>query len=90
MLHGCRIGDGSLIGIGSTILNRAEVGAQCIVGRRCGWLPKARSSPPRSLIVGSPGRVVRQLRDDELATLSTLADSYVQKTYRYQQLVKLC
>jgi hypothetical protein len=66
MLHGCTIGDGSLIGIGSVILNRAVIGKGCIVGANT-LIPKARSFPDRVLIVGSPGKVVRELSDEEVA-----------------------
>ena len=89
MLHGCTIGDGSLIGIGSVILNRAVIGKHCIVGANT-LIPEGKVFPERSLIVGSPGKVVRQLSDDEVARLEKSAAHYVDNAARYRsQLVAL-
>ena len=89
MLHGCTIGDGSLIGIGSVILNRAMIGKHCIVGANT-LIPEGKVFPERSLIVGSPGKVVRQLSDDEVARLEKSAAHYVDNAARYRsQLVAL-
>ncbi|RKT60742.1 carbonic anhydrase/acetyltransferase-like protein (isoleucine patch superfamily) [Azonexus fungiphilus] len=89
MLHGCTIGDGSLIGIGSVILNRAVIGKHCIVGANT-LIPEGKVFPERSLIVGSPGKVVRQLSDDEVARLEKSAAHYVDNAVRYRsQLVAL-
>jgi carbonic anhydrase/acetyltransferase-like protein (isoleucine patch superfamily) len=60
MLHGCTIGDGSLIGIGSVILNRAVIGKGCIVGANT-LIPEGKVFPDHVLIVGSPGKIVREL-----------------------------
>ena len=69
MLHGCTVGDGSLIGIGSVILNRAVIGKNCIVGANT-LIPEGKVYPDRSLIIGSPGKVVRELNDEEVARLA--------------------
>jgi carbonic anhydrase/acetyltransferase-like protein (isoleucine patch superfamily) len=61
MLHGCTVGDGSLIGIGSVLLNGAVIGKGCIVGANT-LIPEGKVFADHSLIVGSPGKVVRQLR----------------------------
>jgi carbonic anhydrase/acetyltransferase-like protein (isoleucine patch superfamily) len=73
MLHGCTVGDGSLIGIGSVILNRAVIGKGCIVGANT-LIPEGKVFPDRVLIVGSPGKVVRELSDDDVARLKASAD----------------
>ncbi len=83
MLHGCTIGDGSLIGIGSVILNRAVIGKQCIVGANT-LIPEGKVFPDRSLIIGSPGKVVRQLSDEDVARLEKSAAHYVDNAARYR------
>ena len=82
MLHGCTVGDGSLIGIGSVILNRAEIGANSIVGANS-LVPEGKSYPERSLILGSPAKVVRPLTDEEVARLQHSAAHYVKNAQRY-------
>jgi carbonic anhydrase/acetyltransferase-like protein (isoleucine patch superfamily) len=83
MLHGCTVGDGSLIGIGSVILNRAVIGKGCIVGANT-LIPEGKVFPDRVLIVGSPGKVVRELSDDDVAKLKAAADQYVANAQRYR------
>jgi carbonic anhydrase/acetyltransferase-like protein (isoleucine patch superfamily) len=68
MLHGCTIGEESLIGIKSVILNHAVIGRHCIIGANS-LIPEGKVIPERSLVMGSPGKVVRQLSDDEVARL---------------------
>ena len=82
MLHGCTVGDNCLIGIGSVILNRAEIGANSIVGANS-LVPEGKSYPERSLILGSPAKVVRQLTDEEVARLQHSAAHYVNNAQRY-------
>ena len=60
MLHGCTIGDGTLIGMGATILNGAKIGKGCLIGA-CALITEGKEIPDGSLVMGSPGRVVRQL-----------------------------
>lgn len=83
MLHGCTIGDGSLIGIGSIVLNRAVIGRHSIVGANT-LIPEGKAFPERALIVGSPGKVVRELSDEEVARLQHSADHYVENARRYR------
>src|SRR5512133_3086554 len=68
MLHGCTVGDGSLIGIGAILLNRSVIGKNCLVGANT-LIPEGKVFPERSLIIGSPGKVVRELSDEEVARL---------------------
>ena len=82
MIHGCTIGNRSLIGIGSTLLNGAEIGAESIVGAHA-LVTEGKKFPPRSLIVGTPAKVVRELSDDELAALKKSADRYVKNGHRF-------
>jgi carbonic anhydrase/acetyltransferase-like protein (isoleucine patch superfamily) len=82
MLHGCTVGDGSLIGIGSVILNRAVIGKNSIVGANT-LIPEGKVFPDRSLIIGSPGKAVRALNDDEVARLGNNAAGYVANWQRY-------
>ena len=82
MLHGCTVGDGSLIGIGSVVLNRAVIGANCIVGANT-LIPEGKHYPDRSLIIGSPGKVARELNDEEVTRLGLSAASYVANWQRY-------
>ena len=84
MLHGCTIGDGSLIGIGSIVLNRAVIGRHSIVGANT-LIPEGKTFPERVLIVGSPGKVVRELSDEEVARLQHSADHYVANARRYRE-----
>lgn len=82
-LHGCSIGDGSLIGIGSIVLNRAVIGQGCLVGANT-LIPEGKVFPDRVLIVGSPGKVVRELSDEEVARLKKSAAHYVDNAGRYR------
>ena len=84
MLHGCTIGDGALIGIGSVLLNRAVIGKGCIVGANT-LIPEGKVFPDHSLIVGSPGKVVRQLDADQVARIRLSAAHYVDNWQRYQR-----
>jgi carbonic anhydrase/acetyltransferase-like protein (isoleucine patch superfamily) len=83
MLHGCTVGDGSLIGIGAVILNRAVIGKESIVGANT-LIPEGKVFPERSLIVGSPGKVVRQLSDEDAAGLRAAAAHYVANAARFR------
>lgn len=83
MLHGCTIGDNSLIGIGSTILNGAVIGENCLVGANA-LVTEGKSYPDGSLILGAPAKVVRSLSADEIAASKESADHYVQNAARYR------
>jgi carbonic anhydrase/acetyltransferase-like protein (isoleucine patch superfamily) len=86
MLHGCTIGDGSLIGIQAVILNGAVIGKGCLVGAGA-IVTERKVFPDRSLILGAPARVVRELSDEDVANLLKSAASYVDR--RAQFLTKL-
>ena len=89
MLHGCTIGDGSLVGIQAVVLNRAIVGKECLIGAGA-VLTEGKVFPDRSLILGSPGRVVRTLSDEDVVRLRMSAESYVKRSTLYRtELVKI-
>ena len=83
MLHGCTVGDGSLIGIKAVVLNRAVIGRECLIGANA-LIPEGKVIPDRSLVLGSPGKVVRSLTDEEVARLREGARSYVDNARRYR------
>ena len=64
MLHGCTIGDNSLIGIGAVILNNAKIGKNCIIGAKA-LITENKEIPDNSLVIGSPGKVVREVTEEE-------------------------
>lgn len=76
MLHGCEIGHGTLVGMGSIIMDGCKVGAHCLVGAGT-LLTEGTEIPARSLVVGRPGKVKRSLTDDEVALLEKSADNYL-------------
>ncbi len=82
MLHGCTIGDNSLIGIGAVVLNGARVGRNCLIGAKA-LIPEGKEIPDNSLVVGAPGRVLRPLSEDQLAMLAHSAEHYVDNWKRY-------
>jgi carbonic anhydrase/acetyltransferase-like protein (isoleucine patch superfamily) len=82
ILHGCTVDDEALIGMGARILNGAVIGAQCIVGAGA-LVTEGKRFEPRSLIVGSPARAVRQLSDGQVALLRLSAAHYAEKAARY-------
>ncbi len=82
MLHGCTIGDNSLIGMGATILNRAVIPENCIVGAGA-LVTEGKTFEPGSLIVGVPAKAVRQLDADAIAMLKASADHYVENAKAY-------
>lgn len=88
MLHGCTIGDGSLIGIGAVILNNAVIGRQCLIGAKT-LIPEGKVIPDRSLVVGSPGRIIRELTDEDLARIDTGTRHYVAAAKHYRERMKL-
>lgn len=82
MLHGCTIGDTSLIGIGSVVLNGARIGRNCLIGANT-LIPEGREIPDGSLVMGSPGKVVRPLTDGQIQMLEASALHYVENWKRY-------
>jgi len=83
MLHGCSVGDNSLIGMNAVILNNARIGKNCLVGA-CTLITEGKEIPDGSLVLGSPGRVLRALTDSEIKDISRIADHYVQKSAMYR------
>lgn len=83
MLHGCTVGQGSLIGIKAVILNKAVIGKECLIGANT-LIPEGKVIPDRSLVVGSPGRIVRTLTDAEVARLYAIAQHYVDSSELYR------
>ncbi|CAG4882645.1 Putative acetyltransferase [Georgfuchsia toluolica] len=84
MLHGCTIGENSLIGIGSVIMNHAEIGKNCIVGSSS-LVPEGKIFPDGVLILGSPAKVIRQLEPAEIERLKVSAGNYVLNWQRYEK-----
>lgn len=87
ILHGCKIGRSSIIGMGSTLLDNVEVGEECIIGANT-LLAGGIKIPPRSLVIGSPGKVVRKLTDKDLEMLRYSSENYVQKGKEYKNILK--
>ncbi|WP_417070306.1 gamma carbonic anhydrase family protein [Niveibacterium terrae] len=84
MLHGCTVGDGSLIGINAVVLNRAVIGKHCLIGANT-LIPEGKVIPDRSLVVGTPGRIIRELTDAEIAHLENNAKSYLVNKDRFNE-----
>jgi carbonic anhydrase/acetyltransferase-like protein (isoleucine patch superfamily) len=82
MLHGCTIGNNTLIGIGSILLNRAVIGRNSIVGANT-LIAEGKSFPDGVLIIGSPGKVVRELSEEEIARIGKSAAHYVNNARRF-------
>lgn len=87
MLHGCTIGNNSLIGINAVILNGAEIGENCLIGANS-LIPEGKKIPDGSMVMGSPGRVIRNLEPMEIERLKLSAEVYVQNSKRYRQELK--
>ncbi len=81
MLHGCTVGEGSLIGIQAVILNNAVIGRECLIGAGA-LIPEGKVIPDRSLVMGSPGKVVRQLSDQEAAMIRLGCGQYTERAER--------
>ena len=89
MLHGCTIGDHSLIGIGSIILNHAKIGSNSIVGANS-LVTEGKEFPDGVLIIGSPAKVVRKLSDDEIQYNTWSAKHYVENGHRFLTHLRSC
>lgn len=84
MLHGCSIGDHSLIGINAVILNGARIGRYCIIGANA-LIPEGREIPDFSVVMGSPGKVVKEVSEAQKAMLEMSALHYVENFKRFQR-----
>lgn len=83
MLHGCTIGDNTLVGIGSIVLNGAKIGKNCLIGANC-LITEGKEIPDNSLVMGAPGKVVRELSEDQARMMSIGALHYVENWKRYR------
>lgn len=84
MLHGCVIGDNSLIGINSVILNGAKIGKNCLIGANS-LITEGKEIPDGSLVMGSPAKVIKQLSEDQQQKLVLSAETYVQNFKRFKK-----
>ena len=84
MLHGCIIEDDCLIGIGATILNKAKIGKNSIIGANA-LVTENKVIPERSLVLGSPGKVVRQVSEEEIKSIKENAKHYVENYKKYKK-----
>ena len=84
MLHGCEIDDDTLVGIGSTILNKTKIGKNCIIGANT-LIPENKVIPDKSLVLGSPGKIIRQVTDEEIKDIKENAKHYVDNYKRYKK-----
>src|SRR5262245_55357631 len=87
MLHGCTISDGCLIGIQAVVMNGAVIGKDCLIGAGA-LVPEGKIFADRKLIVGAPGKVVRELNDDEIKKMHRAAPGYVQRQELYKAKLK--
>jgi carbonic anhydrase/acetyltransferase-like protein (isoleucine patch superfamily) len=84
MLHGCTVGDGSLIGIGAVVLNHAKIGKNCLVGAGA-LVTEGKEFPDGSMILGSPAKAVKQLSPEQIEGLKRIAKHYVENAERYRR-----
>jgi carbonic anhydrase/acetyltransferase-like protein (isoleucine patch superfamily) len=87
MIHGCTVGEGSLIGIQAVILNGAKIGKNCLVGAGA-LVTEGKEYPDNSLILGTPAKVVRTLSEGDIANLRRIADSYVTRSREFKNTLK--
>jgi len=83
MLHGCTIGDGSLIGIGTVVLNKAKIGKGCLVGAGS-LVTEGKEFPDGAMIMGSPARMIRQLTPEQIEGIRNIARHYVENASRFR------
>ena len=84
MLHGCVIGDNSLVGINAVVLNRAKIGKNCLIGANT-LITEGKEIPDNSMVMGSPGKVVRELSEQEIAGLTMSARHYQENAMRFRK-----
>ena len=88
VLHGCTVEDGALIGIGAVVLNHAVIGRGSLVGANA-LVPEGKAIPERSLVVGSPARVVRTLTEEDTAGIERIARHYTEKARMYREKLRV-
>ncbi|WP_207480360.1 gamma carbonic anhydrase family protein [Arenibaculum pallidiluteum] len=84
IVHGCTVGDGTLIGMGATILNGARIGRNCLVGAGA-LVTKGKAFPDGSLIIGAPAKLARELDQEAIAQLGRSAETYVRNAERFRR-----
>jgi carbonic anhydrase/acetyltransferase-like protein (isoleucine patch superfamily) len=84
MLHGCTVGENTLVGINAVVLNGCVIGRNCIIGGNA-FLPEGKVIPDNSMVLGSPGKIVRQISDEEAANLRRIAAGYVERSETYRR-----
>lgn len=82
VVHGCTIGDGSLIGIGATVLSGARIGRDCLIAAKA-LVPEGKEIPDRSVVMGVPGRIVAEVRPEQIERMRAGAQVYVERWKRY-------
>ena len=87
VLHGCEIGNNSLIGIDAIVLNGAKIGKNCLIGAGA-LISERKEIPDGSLVMGSPGKIVRELSKEQVASLTESANRYVQNFKRFKSELK--
>jgi carbonic anhydrase/acetyltransferase-like protein (isoleucine patch superfamily) len=87
MLHGCTVGDNSLIGIGATVLNGAKIGRNCLIGAHA-LVGEGKEIPDNSMVLGMPGKVVRELGEDNEKMMLLSANIYVENWKRFEETLK--
>ncbi|WP_416877362.1 gamma carbonic anhydrase family protein [Litorimonas sp.] len=87
MLHGCTIDDNSLIGIGATVLNGAKIGKNCLIGAHA-LITEGKVIPDNSVVMGSPGKIVKQVPQAQEAMLKASADYYVKNAQKFKNGLK--
>lgn len=84
MLHGCTIGDNTLIGIGATVLNHVKIGKNCIIGAHA-LITEGKEIPDNSMVIGAPGKIVKTLNEGQIAMLRMNAEIYVKNAERFEK-----
>jgi carbonic anhydrase/acetyltransferase-like protein (isoleucine patch superfamily) len=82
ILHGCTVGDNSLVGMGATVLNHVQIGRNCLIGANA-LIPEGKVIPDNSLVMGAPGKVVREVTPEMAEQLTRAAQSYVRNWRRF-------
>jgi carbonic anhydrase/acetyltransferase-like protein (isoleucine patch superfamily) len=88
MLHGCTVGDGTLVGIKAVVLNGAKIGKNCVIGANA-LITEGKEIPDGSMVMGSPGKVVRQLKPEEIKRFNNISNNYVERFKWYQRELKI-
>ena len=84
MLHGCTIGDCTLIGIGATVLNGAKIGRNCLIGAHA-LIGESKEIPDNSMVLGMPGKIIRTLDENNETLMMAMAEHYVENWQRYKK-----